>query len=101
MTARFFNNILMIVVGTGMFAYLAGGVVAGMVWCTDCDGVLGNTLGRLLSGAVVGVLSAVHGGFPPNLAGNERDAWPFIFGCWAVLFVAALVWFRENLFKGR
>ena len=89
----------MVVIGSGLVAYFAGGFLAGMAWCKGCDGVLGNTLGRLLTGAVMGVLSAISGGFPPRDMGGTSpplNAWPFIFGCWAVLFAAALLWFRPR-----
>ena len=82
---------------SGLVAYLAGGVVAGMVWCKDCEGWSGNTLGRLFIGIVMGVLSAVRGGFPPRDMGGTSpplNAWPYIIGCWIVLFTAAMLWAR-------
>ncbi len=88
------GNLLVLLVLTGVFAYLAGGFVAGVVWCEAGDSLLGNTVGRLFIGLVYCVLSAVSFGFPPKDAGGgtRLNAWPFIFGCWAVFFVAALVW---------
>jgi hypothetical protein len=85
----------MALLGSGIVAYFAGGFVAGMVWCKDCEGLLGNTLGRLFIGVVMGVLSAISGGFPPGDeagAAPRLNTWPFIFGCWGVLFAAALLW---------
>ena len=91
------KNAGMLLLGTGLLAYFAGGFVAGMVWCKDCEGLLGNTLGRLFIGAVMCVLSAVSGGFPPRDMGGTGpplNAWPFIFACWGTLFLAGLAWFR-------
>ena len=87
-------NLLILAVVTGVPAYFAGGFVAGAVWCEGCDGLLGNTVGRLFIGVVTCVLSAVSFGFPPKDAGGgaRLNTWPFIFGCWALFFVAALVW---------
>ena len=91
------KNVALTLLGTGVVAYFAGGFVAGMVWCKDCDGVLGNTLGRVFIGVVMGVLSAISGGFPPRDeggAGPPLNTWPYIFGCWSVFFVAGLLWLR-------
>jgi len=87
-------NLLMLVVLTGVLAYFAGGFVAGAVWAEGCHGLLGNTLGRLFIGLVFCVLSAVSFGFPPRDGGGgtRLNTWPFILGCWAVFFLAFLVW---------
>ena len=94
------TSLLMLLVLTGVLAYFAGGFVAGAVWCQGCGGLLGNTLGRVFIGLVMCVLSAVSFGFPPKDAGGgaRLNTWPFILGCWAVLFLAALLWsyFREK-----
>jgi hypothetical protein len=91
------KNVSLVLIGSGVLAYFAGGVVAGMVWCRDCEGLLGNTLGSLFIGVVMGVLSAVRGGFPPRNeagVGPPLNAWPYIFGCWLVHFLAGLLWLR-------
>ena len=92
--ADFFKGLGIILLATGMLAYLAGGFVAGMVWCEGCEGLLGNTLGRLFIGIVMCVLSAINGGFPPGAGGvgPPHNAWPYIFGCWGFLLAVSFVW---------
>jgi hypothetical protein len=89
----------MILVGSAVVAYFVGGFVAGMIWCKDCTGLLGNTLGRIFIGLVMCVLSAIFGGFPPaDMAGAapRLNTWPFILGCWPVLFITAWIWLRPR-----
>jgi hypothetical protein len=94
MRSGILTSLLILLVLTGVLAYFAGGFVAGAVWCEGCSGLLGNTLGRVFIGLVVCVLSAVSFGFPPKDAGGATrlNTWPFILGCWAVFFLAALLW---------
>ncbi|MFN3651189.1 MAG: hypothetical protein ACK47B_16560 [Armatimonadota bacterium] len=97
--AAHFRDAAMLLVMTGILAYFAGGFVAGVVWCRDCHGLIGNTLGRLFIGIVMAVLSALSGGFPPQNeagVGEPRNAWPFILGCWAVFFVGSFLWLRRQ-----
>ena len=88
------TNLLVLVAVTGVLAYFAGGFVAGVVWCEAGDSLLGNTVGRLFIGVVYCVLSAITFGFQPGDTGGAArlNTWPFILGCWAVFFLAALLW---------
>lgn len=79
-----------------VLAYLAGGFLAGMVWCHDCGF---NLFARIFIGIVMGIASIFTFGFPPANEGNvgtPLNAWPYIFACWLALYAR---WFYLHLKK--
>ncbi len=88
------KNVVLALLVTGIWAYLLGGFIAGVVWCEGCNGVIGNTLGRLFVGVITAYLSAITGGFPPpdaSGAGTPLNVWPFILACWGVFLGVLLI----------
>ncbi len=74
----------------GFISYLLGGIVFGIFICKDCEGIVGNTIGRLLVGLVMGFLSFFQFGFPPRNdsgMGDPYNVWPVILTLWLIFIV--------------
>jgi hypothetical protein len=71
---------------SALLGYCLGGFVTGMVWC-ECGF---NIFERVFAGILVGLFSVISLGFPPaDEAGvNILNAWPYIFVCWVVTYLA-------------
>ena len=83
-------NLVKTAIITGMVSYPLGGFIAGLVLCTNCNGIIGNTFGRALVGLIIMILSSITFGFPPKNEGGVGEPfniWPYILICWLVLFL--------------
>ena len=72
---------------SGIAGYVAGGFVAGAIWCIGCEG---KPFGRLFIAVIGGILSIIFAGFPPANEGGvgpPNNAWPYIAMCWIVFFL--------------